>query len=614
MSVLTRLFPENPVLIKELRVRMRGARAYWILLGYLGFLSIILLFTYYNWQSDVSVTKAGASDASRMGVQIYMTLLICQSFLVLFITPAITSGSITIEKEQQTLDMLTMTRLPRSSVITGKMLSAISFTALLLISSLPLISISFMLGGVDLEMVISTYAAMLAGSCLIGGVGIMWSSVAKTTTIAVMLTYLSMLLFAVVMACAIGSHYGVKNSPVGIPGNVIAYSFISLIETWCSGDMVGRPNIEYVGFSVLSILIAVLMATIATVRLETWPERRAVLLRGLTAAITLFQFVACIVWWLGRLYGVQTIKMATVPAIGALTIPILIMMLIVPIFATGELAPREARRFGRYLLWGWTPKGLMRAKLASGLPFLVLLTMLFVGTFALAFVAFGKSGDLSRSALLPGSSVSAVTPTPPPAPNPPVTGYTGTINTNGTTTVYQNGTIVSINGQPVVQPTAPGPPPVVRKTSHAFWETTGDFAQAVIVLFTFVIGYSLFCQSLSIAFGSRWIAVGLAFIVMMMIVILPVMAIGIGTSSNEQPWAIVNLIYLNPLYCFVEMTETNFTWPVANLIFGPAPAWLITSAAWTLLGSASFLATLPFVVRTAMKTDAIPYEEMVATV
>src|SRR5204862_6416087 len=131
--------------------------------------------------------------------QIFMILLICQIFLVLFITPAITSGSITIEKEQQTLDMLTMTRLSRGSMVAGKLLSAVSFTALLLVSSLPLVSICFMLGSVDPAMVFSTYLAMLIGSFLIGAIGLMWSSIAKATTIAVLLTDLTMLAFTVVM-------------------------------------------------------------------------------------------------------------------------------------------------------------------------------------------------------------------------------------------------------------------------------------------------------------------------------------------------------------------------------------------------------------------------------
>ena len=188
MSVIARFLPDNPVLTKELRVRMRGARAYWILFGYLGFLSVLLWFQYYGWLNQVHSNGSGASEAGRLGTEIFNYLLIAQMFLVLFITPAITSGALTIEKEQRTLDMLTLTRLPRHSIILGKLLAAVSFTALLIVSSLPLISICFMLGSIDPKMVVSTYLEMLMGSVFIGAVGLMWSSVLKTTTTAVMAT------------------------------------------------------------------------------------------------------------------------------------------------------------------------------------------------------------------------------------------------------------------------------------------------------------------------------------------------------------------------------------------------------------------------------------------
>ena len=197
MSVLTRFLPDNPVLTKELRVRMRGSRAYWILFGYLGFVTAVLLINYKSWVDSVQTGAQGGSDVATLGQTIFQIMTLCQAFLVLFITPAITSGSLTIEKEQQTLDMLTMTRLSRASLIAGKLLSAVAFTALLLTSSLPLISICFMLGSVDPQMVISTYLEMLLGSFFIGAVGLAWSSIVKTTTSAVILTYISMLFLVI---------------------------------------------------------------------------------------------------------------------------------------------------------------------------------------------------------------------------------------------------------------------------------------------------------------------------------------------------------------------------------------------------------------------------------
>ena len=52
---------ENPVLTKELRTRMRGSRAYWILFAYLFVLSLILFFAYLTWwQSQQWNNQPGA--------------------------------------------------------------------------------------------------------------------------------------------------------------------------------------------------------------------------------------------------------------------------------------------------------------------------------------------------------------------------------------------------------------------------------------------------------------------------------------------------------------------------------------------------------------------------
>src|SRR5947209_4841610 len=157
MSAITRFWMDNPVLTKELRVRMRGARAYWILTGYLAILSFMLFMQYSQWWNTAQVRGGGLSMGSKVGQGFFYYIIITQAFLVAFITPAITAGAITMEKEQRTLELLEMTRLSRGSIVAGKLLSAISFVALLLVSSLPLTSICFFLGGVSPEQVVYWY-------------------------------------------------------------------------------------------------------------------------------------------------------------------------------------------------------------------------------------------------------------------------------------------------------------------------------------------------------------------------------------------------------------------------------------------------------------------------
>jgi len=608
MSVIARMFPENPVLVKEMRTRMRGARAYWVLLGYLGFLTAVLLFTYSSWQSSVAATGTGASDSSETGKMLFNVLLVCQSFLVLFITPAITSGSITIEREQQTLDMLTMTRMTRGAMVGGKLISAVSFTALLLITSLPLVSICFMLGGVDPAMVISTYLAMLMGSFLIGAIGLAWSSVCKTTTVAVLLTYLTMLFFAVLMAWAVGTYVMISQSPMAIGGggggSMVAFS---LTESWCGPLFLGIHGFEYMGFAVLSAIAGILLAAVAMARLETWPDRRGGLLRGLTTLVVVVQAAACYTWWLDRIYGVGAAGSALDPAVAALCVPVLMLMVLVPVFATGELHPIEARNFGRYLLSGFTPRGLARGRLASGVPFLLLLAVLCIGAYVLVFACFGKVSDVLHSASLPGAMGAAAAPSTAPAP-PALRqgGYTGTIRSGGNITVYRNGVVVSINGQNVVRaPAAPPATPLTPTKPASIWESAGDFPQAVLVVLAFVFGFGLFSQFLSVAFGNRWIGIALAYLSMVVILFLPVLY-GIASNSYEHS-GLEGGGFLDPLWAIGEMTNTKA--PDAGL-----PFWLLGSVSWIVLGSLSLLATVPFVARRAMKSSVVPYEELVINV
>ena len=96
---------DNPVIAKELRGRMRGPRAYWMLLGYLLLLSVAMLLSYYAWWRDhASALQTGSIAGSfTAGREFYMILFVVQACLVALIAPALTSGAISIEREQRTL-------------------------------------------------------------------------------------------------------------------------------------------------------------------------------------------------------------------------------------------------------------------------------------------------------------------------------------------------------------------------------------------------------------------------------------------------------------------------------------------------------------------------------
>jgi ABC-type transport system involved in multi-copper enzyme maturation permease subunit len=69
---------------------------------------------------------------------------------VLLFVPGLTAGAIAGERERQTLLPLQVTLLRPRSIVVGKVLAGASFLVLLLVASLPVLVVSYMLGGINL--------------------------------------------------------------------------------------------------------------------------------------------------------------------------------------------------------------------------------------------------------------------------------------------------------------------------------------------------------------------------------------------------------------------------------------------------------------------------------
>src|SRR3990172_3223393 len=130
----------NPVVLKELRGRMRGARAFVLLTFHILVMSgfITLLYTAYTASAN---TPYSGFDRQLLGKIVFGGVVGMELLLVCFITPAFTVGAISGERERQTYDLLRTTLLPARSLVLGKLTAAMSFVLLLLLASLPLPSL-----------------------------------------------------------------------------------------------------------------------------------------------------------------------------------------------------------------------------------------------------------------------------------------------------------------------------------------------------------------------------------------------------------------------------------------------------------------------------------------
>jgi ABC-type transport system involved in multi-copper enzyme maturation permease subunit len=214
----------NPVLIKELRGRMRGARAFVLLTIYLLILSAVALLFY------AAIADASASDLNSgrtIGKGLFLLIAGVALIEVCLITPALTAGSIAGEKERQTYDLLVASLLSPWQIVWGKLASALSFALLLILSIVPMMSLAFLFGGVSLTEVVIALIGLITTAMFYATIGIFWSAAVRSTLGATSLalgTIILMLLGIPFLALIFSLIFGRELSPSWLNSALFAYA------------------------------------------------------------------------------------------------------------------------------------------------------------------------------------------------------------------------------------------------------------------------------------------------------------------------------------------------------------------------------------------------------
>src|SRR5881628_2360515 len=168
----------NPVLIKELRGRMRGARAFVLLTIYLLILSGVTLLLY------AALAGSAASDLNagrQIGKGLFLLIASVALIEVCVITPSLTAGSIAGEKERQTYDLLVASLLSPWQIVWGKLAAALAFALLMILAVVPMMSLAFLFGGVSLAEVLIALVGLLTTAVFYATVGLFWSAALRST-------------------------------------------------------------------------------------------------------------------------------------------------------------------------------------------------------------------------------------------------------------------------------------------------------------------------------------------------------------------------------------------------------------------------------------------------
>lgn len=202
---------------RELRGRMRGRRAFVVLTIYLLLLAAIAfgIYAYLQRQADLDAAlrlrngddafgslggvSPGFALSASVGHALFSGILLLETLLVLILAPAFTAGAISSEREHQTLDLLVATPLSTLGIVVGKLVAALAWVLVLIVASVPLMSLVFVFGSVGPDDVIRAYVLLFALAFGMGAVGLFLSALVRRTQAATVLASV------VVLVVALGS-------------------------------------------------------------------------------------------------------------------------------------------------------------------------------------------------------------------------------------------------------------------------------------------------------------------------------------------------------------------------------------------------------------------------
>lgn len=203
--LLSRSLQENPIVLKEMRSRMRGGRAYILITVYLLLLGGLVGMIYLGHAIAQNSPGSGISSES-LGKTIFAAATGLELMLIVFIAPALTSGAISAEREHQTYDLLRTTLLSPRSLVIGKLTSALSFLLLLLVVAFPLQSLAYLSGGVSLEELFIAFLLLIVTAITFSAVGLFVSSFTRRTLASTVISYVTanLLVFGIPVIVYIG--------------------------------------------------------------------------------------------------------------------------------------------------------------------------------------------------------------------------------------------------------------------------------------------------------------------------------------------------------------------------------------------------------------------------
>ena len=160
----------NPVLENEMKRNMRSIKGSWVIFIVNVILTVVALLTYFGTVGQQDFLTSGQY---RFPVQYYVMMAYALFLMICILVPGIAGGSIAIERDRRTLDLLLTTHLSPWKVVIGKLESSLSFIFLVAFSALPVMALILVFGGVSFVDLFALVGILVISGIFIGSMVIL---------------------------------------------------------------------------------------------------------------------------------------------------------------------------------------------------------------------------------------------------------------------------------------------------------------------------------------------------------------------------------------------------------------------------------------------------------
>lgn len=228
----------NPVYKNELKMSARSMQIPVLAVIFNSILSVVTLSVLYSIRQGY--IRNGSEPYSSM-MLLYVVVLTIEVVLLCLFVPSAAGGSIAGERERQTLDILLSSRMSVGEIVMGKLLSCISTAVLLVFTSVPILAVTSMYGGMQLSVLYQSAAYVGFFILFIGSIGVFCSCPFKKTTYASISAYGVIIaltigtgLLVVLLNMAVGGFYG--NYFITSSTSELSYAYSSMVDTASSAS------------------------------------------------------------------------------------------------------------------------------------------------------------------------------------------------------------------------------------------------------------------------------------------------------------------------------------------------------------------------------------------